>query len=92
MIKRREYIKGKGDMVGNHLRVLSQTESYNHVHQSLFQSDLPNMTWHEVQAKLLEVQKEQQMCIHKKDLTQLGRNSFIPFVTQSKVLLTLRTP
>lgn len=34
-------------------------------------SDLPNMTWHEVQSKLLEVQKDQQMCIHKKDLVQL---------------------
>lgn len=33
--------------------------------------DLPNMTWHEVQAKLLDVQKEQQMCIHKTELTQL---------------------
>lgn len=38
----------------------------------LFQRDLPNMTWHEVQAKLLDVQKEQQMCIHKTELTQLG--------------------
>lgn len=34
-------------------------------------SDLPNLTWHEVQTQLIEVQKEQQMCIHKKDLTQL---------------------
>ncbi|KAK3580575.1 hypothetical protein CHS0354_002669 [Potamilus streckersoni] len=33
--------------------------------------DLPNMTWHEVQRKLLAVQKEQQMCIHKTELTEL---------------------
>ncbi|XP_076464699.1 autophagy-related protein 9A-like [Babylonia areolata] len=32
---------------------------------------LPNMTWHEVQARLLEVQKEHQMCVHKRELTQL---------------------
>ncbi|KAK7479311.1 hypothetical protein BaRGS_00029481 [Batillaria attramentaria] len=37
----------------------------------IYSSDLPNLTWHEVQAQLIEVQKEQQMCIHKKDLTQL---------------------
>ncbi|KAK3105011.1 hypothetical protein FSP39_015123 [Pinctada imbricata] len=34
-------------------------------------SELPNMTWHEVQRRLLEVQKEQQMCIHKQELTEL---------------------
>ena len=33
------------------------------------------MTWHEVQTKLLDVQKEQQMCIHKTELTQLGNDS-----------------
>jgi len=30
------------------------------------------MTWHEVQRKLLEAQKELQMCIHKAELTELG--------------------
>ena len=40
-----------------------------------FQNDLPNMTWHEVQTKLLDVQKEQQMCIHKTELTQLGKSA-----------------
>ncbi|XP_056007904.1 autophagy-related protein 9A-like isoform X2 [Ostrea edulis] len=34
-------------------------------------TDLTNMTWHEVQRCLLEVQKEQQMCIHKQELTEL---------------------
>ncbi|XP_062598344.1 autophagy-related protein 9A-like [Saccostrea cucullata] len=34
-------------------------------------TDLTNMTWHEVQRRLLEVQKEQQMCIHKQELTEL---------------------
>lgn len=33
--------------------------------------DLDNVTWHEVQKKLREVQLEQQMCIHKKELTEL---------------------
>ncbi|CAN7997618.1 unnamed protein product, partial [Ixodes hexagonus] len=34
-------------------------------------SDLDNMTWHEVQRRLLDVQKDQQMCIHKTELTEL---------------------
>jgi len=38
---------------------------------SFFQSDLDNLTWHEIQRKVREVQLEQQMCIHKRDLTEL---------------------
>ncbi|KAH7961544.1 hypothetical protein HPB52_010228 [Rhipicephalus sanguineus] len=34
-------------------------------------SELDNMTWHEVQRRVLEVQKDQQMCIHKQELTEL---------------------
>ncbi|KAL1116836.1 hypothetical protein AAG570_005306 [Ranatra chinensis] len=34
-------------------------------------NDLDNVTWHEVQKRLREVQLEQQMCIHKRDLTEL---------------------
>ncbi|KAK7110054.1 autophagy-related protein 9A-like [Littorina saxatilis] len=33
--------------------------------------ELANMTWHEVQTRVLEVQKEHQMCVHKRELTQL---------------------
>lgn len=35
------------------------------------QSDLDNLTWHEIQRRVREVQLEQQMCIHKRDLTEL---------------------
>jgi autophagy-related protein 9 len=35
------------------------------------QSDLDNLTWHEIQRRVREVQIEQQMCIHKRDLTEL---------------------
>ncbi|PSN50994.1 Autophagy-related protein 9A [Blattella germanica] len=34
-------------------------------------SDLDNLTWHEIQQKVREVQREQQMCIHKADLSEL---------------------
>ena len=36
------------------------------------QNDLQNMQWRDVQKKLLEVQKDHLMCIHKPDLTELG--------------------
>lgn len=36
-----------------------------------FQSELGNYTWHEVQRRIREVQTEQQMCIHKENLTEL---------------------
>lgn len=32
---------------------------------------MDNMTWHEVQTRVRAVQIEQQMCIHKKELTEL---------------------
>ncbi|KAJ8955525.1 hypothetical protein NQ318_001354 [Aromia moschata] len=34
-------------------------------------AELDNLTWHEVQSKIIKVQVEQQMCIHKRDLTEL---------------------
>uniref|UniRef100_A0A6B2EAH5 Autophagy-related protein 9 n=1 Tax=Phlebotomus kandelakii TaxID=1109342 RepID=A0A6B2EAH5_9DIPT len=33
--------------------------------------ELDNLTWHEVQRRVREVQSEQQMCIHKEQLTEL---------------------
>ncbi|CAB0006756.1 unnamed protein product [Nesidiocoris tenuis] len=37
----------------------------------IYDNDLENVTWHEVQKRLREVQLEQQMCIHKRELTEL---------------------
>uniref|UniRef100_A0A7N8Y7H0 Autophagy-related protein 9 n=1 Tax=Mastacembelus armatus TaxID=205130 RepID=A0A7N8Y7H0_9TELE len=34
-------------------------------------SELPYATWQEVQARIVEIQKEHQICIHKKELTEL---------------------
>uniref|UniRef100_A0A667XFQ1 Autophagy-related protein 9 n=1 Tax=Myripristis murdjan TaxID=586833 RepID=A0A667XFQ1_9TELE len=34
-------------------------------------SELPYVTWQEVQARIVEIQKEHQICIHKKELTEL---------------------
>ena len=37
----------------------------------LSQSELPYVTWQEVQARIVEIQKEHQICIHKKELSEL---------------------
>ena len=37
----------------------------------LFQDKLANMQWKDVQQKLINVQKEHQMCVHKAELTEL---------------------
>jgi autophagy-related protein 9 len=37
----------------------------------LIQEDLVNTTWHEIQEKLLNVQKRHHLCIHKQELTEL---------------------
>lgn len=34
-------------------------------------SELDNFTWHEVQTRIRAVQLEQQMCIHKRELSEL---------------------
>lgn len=34
-------------------------------------SELDNLTWHEIQTRVRAVQLEQQMCIHKRELTEL---------------------
>ena len=53
-----------------------------------WQHELSNMTWHEVQTRLLEVQKEHQMCIHKRELSQLGKLSYCFFQPLSLCFLT----
>ncbi|TNN29065.1 Autophagy-related protein 9A [Liparis tanakae] len=77
------------------------TRSSNHKEEPLrsfsffffFQSELPYATWQEVQARIVEIQKEHQICIHKKELTELDiyhrilrfKNYMVgPFVTASR--------
>lgn len=45
----------------------------------ILQKKVSHMTWHEVQCRLREVQHEQQMCVHKSDLTELGRSDISYF-------------
>ena len=38
------------------------------------QSQLQNMQWHDVQQKLIEAQRIHHMCVHKAELTELGKH------------------
>lgn len=63
-------------------------------------SDLDNLTWQEIQRKVREVQLEQQMCIHKRDLTELDiyhrilrfENYMMAMVNKSLLPVRLRLP
>lgn len=51
---------------------MSHCTQWTHTHCAFsFQSELPYATWQEVQARIVEIQKEHQICIHKRELTEL---------------------
>ncbi|XP_012285874.1 autophagy-related protein 9A isoform X2 [Orussus abietinus] len=62
--------------------------------------DLDNLTWHEVQKKVIEVQKEQEMCIHKRELTELDiyhrilrfKNYMVAMINKSLIPVRLKFP
>uniref|UniRef100_UPI00358F4151 autophagy-related protein 9A-like isoform X2 n=1 Tax=Myxine glutinosa TaxID=7769 RepID=UPI00358F4151 len=63
-------------------------------------SELPNYSWQEVQERILAVQKDQQMCIHKRELTELDlhhrilrfKNYLVAMVNKSLLPLSLPVP
>ncbi|KAM9354691.1 autophagy-related protein 9A [Pholidichthys leucotaenia] len=63
-------------------------------------SELPYATWQEVQARIIEIQKEHQICIHKKDLTELDiyhrilrfKNYMVAMVNKSLLPVRFRLP
>ncbi|XP_054713859.1 autophagy-related protein 9A-like [Uloborus diversus] len=58
-------------------RLICTAYSYKEIEQfydsamKISKADINNVTWHEVQCRLREVQHEQQLCVHKSDLTEL---------------------
>ncbi|RXG68474.1 Autophagy-related protein 9A [Armadillidium vulgare] len=62
--------------------------------------NIENVTWEEVQRRLMEVQVEQRMCIHKESLTELDiyhrilryENYFIAMVNKNVIPLKLKLP
>ncbi|XP_061552342.1 autophagy-related protein 9A isoform X1 [Phycodurus eques] len=63
-------------------------------------SELPCATWQEVQARIVEIQKEHQICIHKKELTELDiyhrilrfKNYTVAMVNKSVLPVRFRLP
>uniref|UniRef100_A0A668TL15 Autophagy-related protein 9 n=1 Tax=Oreochromis aureus TaxID=47969 RepID=A0A668TL15_OREAU len=61
---------------------------------------LPYATWQEVQARIVEIQKEHQICIHKKELTELDiyhrilrfKNYMVAMVNKSLLPVRFRLP
>lgn len=64
------------------------------------QSELDNYTWHEVQRRIREVQVEQQMCIHKEQLTELDlyhrilrfKNYMVALMNKNLIQSTINLP
>lgn len=64
------------------------------------QSALPYCTWQEVQARIVQTQKEHQICIHKRELTELDiyhrilrfQNYMVALVNKSLLPLRFRLP
>lgn len=67
---------------------------------SLSQDELCNFTWQEVQDRLISLQREQQMCIHKKELTELDiyhrilrfKNYMVAMINKSLLPVELQLP
>lgn len=63
-------------------------------------NELDNFTWHEIQKRVIEVQKEQEMCIHKRELTELDiyhrilrhKNYMVAMVNKSLLPVRLKFP
>lgn len=66
----------------------------------LCQDELCNFTWQEVQDRLISLQREQQMCIHKKELTELDiyhrilrfKNYMVAMINKSLLPVQLHLP
>ncbi|KAM9488125.1 autophagy-related protein 9B [Clarias gariepinus] len=62
--------------------------------------ELCNFSWQEVQGRLIKLQREQQMCIHKKELTELDiyhrilrfKNYTVAMINKSLLPVHLRVP
>uniref|UniRef100_A0A8C7YJL2 Autophagy-related protein 9 n=1 Tax=Oryzias sinensis TaxID=183150 RepID=A0A8C7YJL2_9TELE len=62
--------------------------------------ELCNFTWQEVQGRIISLQKEQQMCIHKKELTELDiyhrilrfKNYMVAMINKSVLPVHLQLP
>lgn len=54
-----------------HLIYFWDIKQFYNVALNIADGELDNLTWHEIQTRVRAVQLEQQMCIHKRELTEL---------------------
>ncbi|GAB6026770.1 hypothetical protein CHUAL_013269 [Chamberlinius hualienensis] len=77
-----------------------EIRSFYYTALKITDNELDNMTWHQVQQRVQEVQREQQMCIHKPELTELdiyhrilrNKNYMVAMVNKNLLPLAYRVP
>ncbi|XP_032455508.1 autophagy-related protein 9A-like [Nasonia vitripennis] len=75
-------------------------KSFFNVALKISDNDLDNWTWHEVQKRIIEVQKEEEMCVQKKELTELDfyhrilryKNYLVAMINKSLLPIRLNIP
>ncbi|XP_011304017.1 autophagy-related protein 9A isoform X2 [Fopius arisanus] len=83
-----------------HLTQFWDIKNFFNVALKIADSDLDNLTWHEIQKRVREVQKEQEMCIHKRELTELDiyhrilrfKNYMVAMINKSLLPVRLKVP
>ncbi|KZC08899.1 PREDICTED: autophagy-related protein 9A [Dufourea novaeangliae] len=83
-----------------HLTQFWDIKSFFNTALKIEDCDLDNLTWHEVQKRVREVQKEQEMCIHKRELTELDiyhrilrfKNYMVAMINKSLLPVRIRVP
>ncbi|XP_077375796.1 autophagy-related protein 9B [Festucalex cinctus] len=88
------------------IKVICNVLSYWEIRQfyikalKITMDELCNFTWQEVQDRLISLQREQQMCIHKKELTELDiyhrilrfKNYMVAMINKSLLPVRLQLP
>lgn len=83
-----------------HMTQYWEIKSFFNTALKVADNELDNFTWHEIQKKVIEVQKEQEMCIHKRELTELDiyhrilrhKNYMVAMINKSLLPVRLQIP
>lgn len=83
-----------------HLTQFWDIKQFFNIALKIEDSELDNLTWHEVQKKVRDVQIEQQMCIHKRELSELDiyhrilrfKNYMVAMINKSLLPVRLYIP
>nr|XP_042909652.1 autophagy-related protein 9A isoform X1 [Parasteatoda tepidariorum]XP_042909653.1 autophagy-related protein 9A isoform X2 [Parasteatoda tepidariorum] len=94
------FIAGKCYKATRAIYSFKEIEQFYESALKISKNEINNVTWHEVQCRLREVQHEQQMCVHKSDLTELdiyhrvlrNKNYMVALVNKNILPLNLKLP